>query len=108
LVGELLNKLTPTTTADFDFTIICYQAWLRRQYSRAAALFRTKLNQNQTDSLPALRAEYRLRLGDAQRWSGDVSAAKSSYSQARGEFEQQLKEQPENAAGISANLALTY
>jgi tetratricopeptide (TPR) repeat protein len=47
-------------------------------------------------------------LCDLERLSGDVARAKASYAQARDELEQTLKEQPDHAASISAQLAEAY
>jgi tetratricopeptide (TPR) repeat protein len=53
-----------------------------------------------------LNGELRFWLGWAQEFAGDHTAALESWSQARGELEPFLKEQPENFALIG-NLALT-
>ncbi len=102
----LLKGLRPRTE-DLDAILtINYQDILRRRNPTAIGLLQTWLDQ--AGSLPAVtRNEARNSLGDVQRLSGDMVAAKASYSQARDELEQTLKEQPENVAVIS-KLAWTY
>jgi TolB-like protein/Tfp pilus assembly protein PilF len=101
----LLEKLHPTTEAFPDS--ICAQAILRRRYTAAIDLLRNWLEQS--GSLPALWRTYYLGLlGNLQRLSGNVAAATISYSQARDELEQALKEQPPDAFWIYEGLAVAY
>ena len=101
----LLEKLHPTTESFPDS--ICAQAILRRRYTAAIDLLRNWLEQS--GSVPALWRTYYLGLlGDLQRLSGNVAAATISYSQARDELEQALKEQPPNAFWIYKGLAVAY
>src|SRR6266508_4225740 len=84
-----------------------YQALLRRRYTAAIDLLRNWLEQS--GSLPALWRTYYLGLlGNLQRLSGNVAAATISYSQARDELEQALKEQPPDAFWIYEGLAVAY
>ena len=101
----LLEKLHPTTESFPDS--ICAQAILRRRYTAAMDLLRNWLEQS--GSVPALWRTYYLGLlGDLQRLSGNVAAATISYSQARDELEQALKEQPPDAFWIYKGLAVAY
>ncbi len=101
----LLEKLHPTTESFPDS--ICVQAILRRRYTAAIDLLRNWLEQS--GSLPALWRTYYLGLlGNLQRLSGNVAAATISYSQARDELEQALKEQPPDAFWIYEGLAVAY
>jgi TolB-like protein/Tfp pilus assembly protein PilF len=101
----LLEKLHPTTESFPDS--ICAQAILRRRYTAAMDLLRNWLEQS--GSLPALWRTYYLGLlGNLQRLSGNVAAATISYSQARDELEQALKEQPPDAFWIYQGLAVAY
>ena len=60
----------------------------------------------QAGSLPvSARYPYRLFLCDLERLSGDVVHANNTYTQAREELEQALKQQPEDADWISNRLA---
>ena len=101
----LLEKLHPTTESFPDS--ICAQAILRRRYAAAIDPLRNWLKQS--GSVPALWRTYYLGLlGDLQRLSGNVAAATISYSQARDELEQALKEQPPDAFWIYKGLAVAY
>jgi TolB-like protein/class 3 adenylate cyclase/predicted Zn-dependent protease len=101
----LLEKLHPTTESFPDS--ICAQAILRRRYTASIDLLRNWLEQS--GSLPALWRTYYLGLlGNLQRLSGNVPAATISYSQARDELEQTLKEQPPDAFWIYQGLAVAY
>jgi TolB-like protein/class 3 adenylate cyclase/Tfp pilus assembly protein PilF len=103
----LLEKLRPTAENFNGLDTICYQATLRRRFDSAISLLQTCLDQ--ASSLPKWdRAYYRLRLGDLQRLSGNVAAANLNYSLVRDEFEQVLKEQPENANWMLSQLAYAY
>jgi Flp pilus assembly protein TadD len=85
---------------------IYYQAVLRRDYPAAIALLRSLVELD--DSLDVMpRNVYRTGLGDMLRLSGDTSAAKASYSQARSELEEALKGQPNNTR-IITTLAIIY
>lgn len=85
---------------------IYYQAILRRHYPAAIALLRSLVEMD--DSPAAMpRNIYRTGLGDLQRLSGDSTAAKASYSQARAELEETLKGQPKNT-GIIITLAIIH
>jgi len=85
---------------------IYYQAILRRHYPAAIALLRSLV---ETDDSPATmpRNIYRTGLGDLQRLSGDSTAAKASYSEARAELEETLKGQPKNTE-IITTLAIIH
>jgi TolB-like protein/Tfp pilus assembly protein PilF len=101
----LLEKLHPTTESFPDS--ICAQAILRRRYAAAIDPLRNWLEQS--GSVPALWRTYYLGLlGDLQRLSGNVTAATISYSHARDELEQALKEQPPDAFWIYKGLAVAY
>jgi TolB-like protein/class 3 adenylate cyclase/predicted Zn-dependent protease len=101
----LLEKLRPTTESFPD--TICGQAILRRRYTAAMDLLRNWLEQSA--SVPALWRTYYLGLlGNLQRLSGNIAAATISYSQARDELEQALKEQPPDAFWIYHGLAVAY
>jgi TolB-like protein/cytochrome c-type biogenesis protein CcmH/NrfG len=89
----LLRELHPSPDNVSVVSRIYDQALLRRHYSEAIALLRTLVDQ--VASVPQ-RNEYRLWLGDLERLSGDQVAAKASYSAARVEVEELLKDQPEN------------
>jgi len=103
----LLQKLHPTAKDAFGFLNAIYnQAKLRRRYTDTIELLRSLLAQ--AGSLPFSTRFYRLMLCDLERLSGDVARAKASYAQARDELEQTLKEQPDHAASISAQLAEEY
>jgi TolB-like protein/tetratricopeptide (TPR) repeat protein len=100
----LLKKLHPTVKNNAGLNEIYYQAKLRRSYPDTIELLRSLLAQ--AGSPPALtRNSYLRYLGDLQRLSGDVANANTSYSQARNELEQALKEQPHYAASIYEHLA---
>jgi TolB-like protein/class 3 adenylate cyclase/Tfp pilus assembly protein PilF len=101
----LVEKLYPTTESFPDS--ICAQAILRRRYTAAIDLLRNWLEPS--GSVPALWRTYYLGLlGNLQRLSGNVAAARTSYSQARDELEQALKEQPPDAFWIYQGLAVAY
>jgi TolB-like protein/Tfp pilus assembly protein PilF len=101
----LLEKLHPTTESFPDS--ICAQAILRRRYTAAIDLLRNWLEQS--GPLPARWRTYYLGLlGNLQRLSGNVASATISYSQARDELEQALKEQPPDAFWIYHGLAVAY
>jgi TolB-like protein/class 3 adenylate cyclase/Flp pilus assembly protein TadD len=102
----LLNRLRPTTENGLALDTLSYQAILRRHPASAIPALQDWLDR--TGSLPWWRNDYRRWLGDLQRLSGDTSAAKITYSQARDELEQALEEQPENARWICQTLAETY
>jgi TolB-like protein/class 3 adenylate cyclase len=102
----LLEGLRPKIEDEEAIEAICAQDRLRRRKPTVIRFLQTWVDQ--AGSLPPLkRNEARNTLGDAQRLSGDMVAAKATYSQARDELEQTLKEQPENVAVIS-QLAWTY
>ena len=101
----LVEKLHPTTESFPDS--ICAQAILRRRYTAAIDVLRNWLEQS--GSVPALWRTYYLGLlGNLQRLSGNVAAATISYSQARDELEQALKEQPPDAFWIYQWQAVAY
>ncbi|HEV2717090.1 MAG TPA: tetratricopeptide repeat protein, partial [Terriglobales bacterium] len=103
----LLEKLRPTVESPAGINAIWHQAVLRRRVADIIPVFQNWLEQAR--SLPPLiRNYYSLSLGDLQRLAGDVGAAKISYSKARDDLEQSLKEQPPNEAGICDWLALAY
>ena len=103
----LLEKLRPTTENPAGINPIWHQAVLRRRPADVILIFENWLEQAR--SLPPLiRNYYSLALGDLQRLSGNVAAARITYSQARDDLEQSLKEQPPNEAAICAWLALAY
>jgi len=105
----LLKGLHPTVKNDAGLNEIFYQAKLRRSYPDTPdtiELLRSLLAQ--AGSLPVYTRFYHLILCDLERLSGDVARAKASYAQARDELEQTLKEQPDHAASISAQLAEAY
>jgi tetratricopeptide (TPR) repeat protein len=102
----LLQKLHPTPE-NFPESV-CYQAILRRRYTREIDLLQNWLEQFgslQTTLTRSLDIEL---LGDLQRLSGDINAANASYSKARDDLEQALKEQPPNAHWIDQRLAMAY
>jgi TolB-like protein/Tfp pilus assembly protein PilF/class 3 adenylate cyclase len=102
----LLKGLHPRTEDLDAIMTIGYQDTLRRRKSTAIRLLETWLDESA--SLPSVtRNEVRNTLGDFQRLSGDLVGAKASYSRARDELEQTLREQPESVAVIS-KLAWTY
>ena len=98
----LLKELHPSPDNVSVVSRIYDQAVLRRRYPEAIALLRTSVDQ--VASVPQ-RNEYRLWLGDLERLSGDQVAAKASYSAARVELEELLKDQPDNVE-IIGTLAL--
>jgi tetratricopeptide (TPR) repeat protein len=101
----LLQKLHPTTETFPDS--ICDQAFLRRRYTDAIDLLQNWLAQ--AAPLPArFRGYYLILLGDLQRLSGNTAAATITYSQARGELEKALKDQPPNAFWIYLDLAAVH
>jgi len=107
----LLARLHPTVESDTGLDTICYQARLRRRYGGAINLVQTLLDQ--AGSLPAgtykqrvTLAWYRWSLAQLQRLSGDAAKANIGYAQVRDDYEQMLKEQPDNVGSIL--LALTY
>jgi tetratricopeptide (TPR) repeat protein len=103
----LLEKLRPTPESPAGINAIWHQAVLRRRPASVILVFQNWLEQAR--SLPPLiRNYYSLSLGDLQRLSGNVAGAKISYSQARDDLEQSLKEQPPNEAAICDWLALAY
>jgi TolB-like protein len=103
----LLEKVDPTTENSGVLETICYQAILRRRYTAAIPLLQKSLEQS--GELTAWeRIYYWDQLGDLQRLSGNAAAATTSYSKARDEAEQALKEQPPNAHWIYRGLALAY
>jgi TolB-like protein/Tfp pilus assembly protein PilF len=69
------------------------QALLCRRYPEAITFLKTAVEQ--IASVPQ-RNEYRLWLGDLERFSGDQAAAMASYRQTRVELEELLKGQPQN------------
>ena len=102
----LLEGLRPKIEDGEAIEAICEQDRLRRRKPTAMGLVQAALDQ--AGSLPPLaRNGLRNGLGDLQRLSGDMTAAKASYSQAREELEQTLKEQPENV-GVICELAWAY
>jgi len=102
----LLQKLHPTAKNEFGgLTEIYNQAKLRRRYTDTIELLRSLLAQ--AGSLPVATRSYRLMLSELERLSGDVVRAKASYAQARGELEQALKEQPDDA-WLFEDLAKVY
>jgi tetratricopeptide (TPR) repeat protein len=103
----LLEKLRPTAESPAGINAIWHQAVLCRRPGSVILVFQNWLEQAR--SLPPLiRNYYSLSLGDLQRLSGNVAAAKISYSQARDDLEQSLKEQPPNEAAVCDWLALAY
>jgi tetratricopeptide (TPR) repeat protein len=106
--GPLLQKLHPTAKNDaVGLAEICDQAKLRRSYSDTIGFLRTFLTQ--ADSLtPPDRVYFRLRLGDLERLSGDVSHANATYVQARTEVEKAIKEQSGNDGYWEERLAQSY
>ncbi len=100
----LLKKLHPTVKSDAGLDELYYQAKLRRSYPDTIELLRRLLAQGGS-SRALTRNSYLRYLGDLQRLSGDVANANTSYSQARNELEQALKEQPHYAASIYEKLA---
>ena len=89
----LLKPLRPNPDNVAAMARIYDQALLHRRYPEAIALLKTAVEQ--IASVPQ-RNEYRLWLGDLERLSGDQSAAKARYTQARAELEELLKEQQQN------------
>jgi TolB-like protein/Tfp pilus assembly protein PilF len=89
----LLKELHPDQDDVAVVARIYDQALLRRRYPEAIMFLRTAVEQ--IASVPQ-RNEYRLWLGDLERLSGDQAAAKTSYTQARTELGELLKEQPQN------------
>jgi len=114
LLGDLdradaLLKTVHPTTKNFGNAgpdQIWYQAKFRRSYSDAIRFLATFLEQ--PPSLPFERCSYRSMLGDLQRLSGDTKSANANYVQARNEFEQLLKEQPNDADSIYKELGIIY
>jgi TolB-like protein/class 3 adenylate cyclase len=110
----LLKRLHPTVGSNAgSLYAIMRQAVLRRQYSGAIILVQTLLDQ--AGSIPTLNQQktltltwYRWDLADLQRLSGDAAKANISYTQVRDEYEQRLKEQPDDAGWILLNLAYVY
>jgi tetratricopeptide (TPR) repeat protein len=105
----LLKNIHPTTKnwANAGPNQIWYQAKLRRSYSDAIRFLTNFLEQGPSSS-GLLRASYRRMLGDLQQLSGDTKSANANYVQARNEFEQLLKEQPDNADSIYKELGIIY
>ena len=101
----LLKGLHPTAEDNWAISVMCDQATLRRRSSEAVNLLLRWLAQ--AGSSPATR-RYRHELGDLQRLSGDIAAAKITYAQVRDEYEKILAEQPDNAAWICNELASVY
>jgi len=103
----LLQKLHPTAKNAYGLIAggIYDQAKLRRRYTDTIELLRSLLAQ--AGSLPVATRSYRLMLSELERLSGDVVRAKASYAQARGELEQALKEQPDDA-WLFEDLAKVY
>jgi len=114
LLGDLdgadaLLKTVHPTTKNFRNAgpdQMWYQARFRRSYSDTIRLLTNLLEQ--APSLPFERCSYRRMLGDLQRLSGDTNRANANYVQARNEFEQLLKEQPDDVDYIYRELALIY
>jgi TolB-like protein/Tfp pilus assembly protein PilF len=105
----LLKTVHPTTKnfANAGPDQMWYQARFRRSYSDTIRLLTNLLEQ--APSPPGLlRASYRRMLGDLQRLSGDTNRANANYVQARNEFEQLLKEQPDDVDYIYRELACIY
>ena len=84
-----------------------HQAILRRRYIAAIDSLQKSLEQP-GESPARERIDQWEELGDLQRLSGNLAAATTSYSHARDEAEQALKDQPPNAHWIYRSLALTY
>jgi len=114
LLGDLdradaLLKTVHPTTKNFGNAgpyQMWYQARFRRSYSDTIRFLTNFLEQ--PPSLPFERGSYRRMLGDLQRLSGDTKSANANYVQARNEFEQLLKEQPDDADSIYRELAIIY
>jgi tetratricopeptide (TPR) repeat protein len=104
----LLKSVHPTTKnfGNAGPDQIWYQAKLRRSYSDTIRFLKNFLAE--APSLPFERGNYRSMLGDLQRLSGDTKSANANYVQARNEFEQLLKEQPDDADSIYKELGITY
>jgi TolB-like protein/Tfp pilus assembly protein PilF len=109
----LLERLHLTVGAHAGLGTICYQARLRRRYGGAINLVQTLLDQ--AGSLPTATYKqrttltyYRRLLAGLQRLSGDAAKANISYTQVRDEYEQMLKEQPDDAGFLSVDLAELY
>jgi TolB-like protein len=107
----LVTLLHPTIEDMRGIGAICYQEELLRRHNSprlqtAISLLQAWLVQN--DSSPSKRADARNTLGYLQQFSGDTAAAKTSYVEARDQYEQMLKEQPANAHEICQNLADVY
>ena len=102
-----MEKLRPTADSPEGIDAIWRQAVLRRQPASLIPVFQNWLEQAR--SLPPLvRNYYPSSFGDLQRLSGNVAAAKISYSQARDDLERSLKEQPPNEAAIYDRLAWAH
>ena len=89
----VLKNIAPAPDNSAVMARVYDQALLRRQYPEAIKLLRTPVEQ--IASVPQ-RNEYRIWLGDLERLSGDRSAARATYLQARNELERLLIDQPQN------------
>jgi TolB-like protein/class 3 adenylate cyclase len=104
---ELLQKLHRTPENPVGVYEICSQATLRRKFADPIPLLQDLLDQAGSLPPPGL-LDYRSLLGDLQRLSGNMTAAKATYSKVRDGLEQMLKEGPANADWISDSLADAY
>jgi TolB-like protein/Tfp pilus assembly protein PilF len=103
--AALLAPLHPNTDDSYALETQVYQAILERRPAQIISRLKEILTKPDP-ALGYLNGELRFYLGWAQEVAGDHAAAHASWSQARGELESFLKEQPDNYLLIGS-LALT-
>jgi TolB-like protein/Tfp pilus assembly protein PilF len=103
--AALLAPLHPNTDDSYALETQVYQAILERRPAQIISRLKEILTKPDP-ALGYLNGELRFYLGWAQEVAGDHAAAHASWSQARGELESFLKEQPDNCLLIGS-LALT-
>ncbi|MEY2439904.1 MAG: hypothetical protein QOI34_1289 [Verrucomicrobiota bacterium] len=97
----VLVKIRIDANDGSSFGIAANQLLLQHRYPAAIALMQSCLAKMSASQVLE-RAQALFGLGELQRFTGDTANAKASYSQSRELLEAVLREQPDNAALVSA------